>query len=183
MRKNSASIVQDEPRRNPTTRFASSLILCAWATFTFNPSEQARASSLSEYVGCWVTPVFTPITILSDSSKEDGWQLLREKMLLEIRPIPDAENLVVSHFYVWQTNMKNVIGPVYQNGAYDPVAGTLTVGSPKGGVNIVRLVSDQKLLYIHTKAADTSDMSVRQLDKFGCAAARELEEDLRTRRQ
>jgi len=139
----------------------------------------AAPQPLARYVGCWVTPAFVPIVILTDAGTPNGWTLSAEKMLLEIERIPKTDHLVLGHFFAWQEGEKRVIGPVYQDGAYDPVAGTLTMGSPGGGLNTVQLLPDGRLLYLHTKAAQTADMSVRHLDRIDCDAARGLEQKLR----
>ncbi len=135
------------------------------------------AVSVESFVGCWMTDKPEPIVILGADGKADDYQIFHENMLLFIEPIEDTQ-LVKGRYYAFSPDLKSVIGPAYVDGAFNPAEGVLTVGEPKGGLNRVHLRPDKTILYVHTKAAATADMSVRELDRMACDAAGSKEEEL-----
>lgn len=135
------------------------------------------AVSVDSFAGCWLTPKPEPIVILGAGGKPDDYQIFHENMLLFIEPIEETQ-LVKGRYYAFAPDLKSVIGPAYVDGAFNPAEGVLTVGEPRGGLNRVHLQADKTILYVHTKEADTADMSVRAMDAMDCAAAAAKEDEL-----
>ena len=125
---------------------------------------------------CWQTRVPEPIVILG-GDRPDQYQVFREHMLLFIEPIKDTK-LVKGRYYAFSADRKNIIGPSFIDGALNPIDGVLTVGEPKGGLNRVHAESAETIIYVHTKAAATADMSVRTMDRMDCAKALGEEKEL-----
>jgi hypothetical protein len=121
---------------------------------------------------------FTPTSLETDASKADSLTVIFEKSLLIFAPIKDTEYLVFGRLYEWDKTPTYVLGPTYQNGAFDPVANTLTFGFPRGGLDTVRLRKHGTLLYVHAKSSDKSSMSVRSMTRLDCNDALTLEKDL-----
>ena len=143
----------------------------------------ASAAGLKGMAGCWVTPEFTPTSLETDAGKASSLSVVYEKSLLIFAPIMGTKYLVFGRLYEWDKAPTYVLGPVYENGAFDPVAETLTFGFPYGGLDTVRLRRDGTLLYIHTKSSDKSAMSVRMMKRLDCNDARALERDLLKRKE
>ncbi len=163
-----------------TTRSLFAALAFAGAMIASAPPVAAAGDisvSVKSFVGCWLTAKPEPIVILGADSKPDDYQVFHEQMLLVIEPITDTQ-LVKGRYYALSPDLKSVIGPAYVDGAFNPVEGVLTVGEPKGGLNRVHLQSDDTILYVHTKAADTADMSVREMDRLDCDAAQSKEGEL-----
>ncbi|WP_346908048.1 hypothetical protein [uncultured Roseibium sp.] len=145
---------------------------------------QAQGSGLQPFIGCWVSESFAPTSLLADASKPESATLVREKMWLKIRMIEDTDYLVFSHIYEWDDENTYVLGPTYQNGAYNPQAGYLTFGFPNGGLDHVTMSGPDRLLYVHAKSAtDKSAMSVRMLARLDCEDAGRMETELKQRQE
>lgn len=137
-------------------------------------------SRLTAMLGCWVSEAFTATSLLTDDVEPDNETVVMEKMLLKVVRIPDADLLVFGYLYEWNKDASQVLGPLYQNGAYNPAARYLTFGSPNGGLDHVSLSNPDQILYVHTKSATKkSAMSVRWLKRLPCGEADMLEAALR----
>ena len=142
---------------------------------------RADEAALADMTGCWLSKDFDATSLLGDSSDPASAELLHEKMLLKFDRIEDTDHLVFGYIFEWDKDESYVLGPTYENGAFDPVAGTLTFGFPEGGLDTVYLLDDATLLYIHKKSSDKSAMSVRPLERLDCAEALTLEGELLVR--
>lgn len=109
--------------------------------------------------------------------------MLNQKMLLRFDYIKGTDYLVLGHIFEWDEKMTTVLGPTYQNGAYNPALGFLTFGFPTGGLDHVTQSEADKLLYVHTKSANLSAMSVRPLKRMDCKEADKLEAELVKKQQ
>ncbi len=141
------------------------------------------AQALSDMTGCWLSETFAPTSLLSNASDGDSAELIREKMLLRFALIEGTEHLVFGRIYEWDHAETYVLGPTYQNGAFNPAAGFLTFGFPMGGLDHVTQPAPDRLLYVHTKASTKSAMSVRALERIECSKADDLEADLLKRQE
>jgi hypothetical protein len=146
-------------------------------------SAAATASALDDMTGCWISEAFNATSLLSDSTKADSAQLLHEKMLLRFAKIDGTDYLVLGRIYEWDEPKSYVLGPTYQNGAYNPAAGFLTFGFPDGGLDHVTQPDADTVLYVHTKSSDKSAMSVRPLMRIDCAEADKIEAELLERQK
>ena len=164
-----------------TTSFAASSCLVGIAVALF--AMPAVAAPIDDLVGCWVSEAFTPTSLLKDASDPASASVAIEKMWLSFDRIEETEHLVLGHLYEWDEAGTYVLGPTYQNGAYNPAAGFLTFGFPQGGLDHVTQSSRDELLYVHTKSASLSAMSVRPLKRIDCAEAKTLEQDLLERQK
>ncbi len=145
---------------------------------------QADGTGLPGFIGCWESEAFAATSLLSDASDPESATVIREKMWLKIRMMEDTDYLVFSHIYEWDDKNTYVLGPTYQNGAYNPAAGFLTFGFPNGGLDHVTSSGSDRLLYVHAKSAtDKSAMSVRFLKRLDCGEADKLEQDLLERQK
>jgi hypothetical protein len=131
----------------------------------------ATAAGLDDMTGCWISDAFNATSLLFDSTKADSAQLLHEKMLLRFARIDGTDYLAFGHIYEWDKPKSYVIGPTYQNGAYNPAAGFLTFGFPEGGLDHITQPDANVLIYVHTKSSDKSAMSVRPLMRIDCVEA------------
>jgi len=156
-------------------------ILLAGVTATL--AAPAVAGPLDDMVGCWVSEAFTPTSLLKDASDPASASVTVEKMWLSFDRIAGTEYLVLGHIYEWDEAGTYVLGPTYQNGAYSPADDVLTFGFPQGGLDRVTQPAPDALLYVHTKSASLSAMSVRRLKRIDCADAEALERDLLARQK
>lgn len=152
----------------------------AFLTASANP---VFADDLDQMVGCWVSEHFTPTSLLTDASDPKSAELVTEKMLLRFDRIENTQHLVFGHILEWDEAGTYVLGPTYQNGAYNPAARFLTFGFPHGGLDHVTQPDPNRLLYVHTKSSDKSAMSVRMLKRQNCSEADRLEADLLAKKQ
>jgi hypothetical protein len=141
------------------------------------------ADQLDDMTGCWISANFDPTSLLTDSSSPDGAELLHEKMLLRFDKIDGTRHLVFGRIYEWDEPKSYVIGPTYQNGAYNPAAGFLTFGFPQGGLDHVTQPETNALLYVHTKSSSKSAMAVRRLARIDCGEADRIENGLLERQK
>lgn len=141
------------------------------------------AAELSNMTGCWISENFDATSLLTDSADPKGAQLLHEKMLLEFDVIAETEYLVFGHIFEWDEKASYVLGPTYQNGVYNPDLGYLIFGFPHGGLDHVTQSNPNKLLYVHSKSADKSAMSVRPMTRIDCREAAELRAELLARQK
>ena len=149
----------------------------------FGAVPQAHAQSLSEMTGCWVSEDFGPTSLLSNASDPKSVDVVIEKMLLRFERIEVTDHLVFGHIYEWDKAGTYVLGPTYQNGAFNPAGRFLTFGFPKGGLDHVTLSAPDRLLYVHTKSSDKSAMSVRRLSRINCRQFDTMEAELLQRQQ
>ncbi|MCP4318521.1 MAG: hypothetical protein GY789_21535 [Hyphomicrobiales bacterium] len=139
----------------------------------------AQAEGLDDMVGCWLADGFPPTSVVRDNSDPKSAIVVQLNALLLFNRIRNTDNLVFGSLFEWNRERSEINGPIFQNGAYDPVAGTLTFGYPGGGLDTARLQDRDKLLYVHTKSgAETSSMSVREMKRIGCDDARKLSKAL-----
>ena len=160
------------------------LILLLGLFLSTSALAQARSSGPQPFIGCWASEAFAPTSLLADASKAESATVVREKMWLKIRMIENTDYLVFSHIYEWDDKNTYVLGPTYQNGAYNPQAGFLTFGFPNGGLDHVTMSGPDRLLYVHAKSAtDKSAMSVRMLTRLDCNDADRMEAELKQRQK
>jgi len=155
--------------------FASAILLLGLLSVT---AALADGAALSDMTGCWLSKDFDATSLLGDSSDPASAEVLHEKMLLRFDRIEGTDYLVFGHIFEWDKDKSYVLGPTYENGAFDPVAGTLTFGFPEGGLDTVYLLDEATLLYVHKKSSVKSAMSVRALERVDCAEAATLEGEL-----
>ncbi|MEJ8573987.1 hypothetical protein [Microbaculum marinum] len=141
------------------------------------------AGGLDEMTGCWISRAFDATSLLSDSSDAGSAELVHEKMLLRFDRIEGTEHLAFGRIFEWDEPKSYVLGPTYQNGAYNPAADFLTFGFPEGGLDHVTQPDADSLLYVHTKSSTKSAMSVRPLVRIGCEEADDIEADLLARQE
>jgi hypothetical protein len=146
-------------------------------------SAAANANQLDDMAGCWISAAFDPTSLLSDSSDAGSAEVLHEKMLLRFARIDGTDDLAFGRIYEWDEPKSYVLGPTYENGAYNPAAGFLTFGFPEGGLDHVTQPDENTLLYVHTKSSTKSAMAVRRLKRIDCGAADEIEADLLKRQK
>jgi hypothetical protein len=154
---------------------ASALLLLGLLSAT---AAHADGAALSDMTGCWLSKDFDATSLLGDSSDPASAEVLHEKMLLRFDRIEGTEHLVFGYIFEWDKGESYVLGPTYENGAFDPVAGTLTFGFPEGGLDTVYALDEATLLYVHRKSSDKSAMSVRALTRIDCTEAATLEQEL-----
>lgn len=146
---------------------------------TVSLTAPAKAEGLDDMVGCWLADGFPPTSVVGDSTDPKSAIVVQLNALLLFNRIPGTDNLVFGSLFQWNREQSAINGPVFQNGAYDPVAGTLTFGYPDGGLDTARLQGEDKLLYVHTKSgAETSSMSVREMNRIDCDDAGKLSKAL-----
>ncbi|MTH97016.1 hypothetical protein [Roseibium sp. RKSG952] len=138
-------------------------------------SGRTFGQSLSGMTGCWISMDFNPTSLLTDASNPASAEVVREKMLLTFDQIEGTEHLVFGRIYEWDKAGTYVLGPTYQNGAFNPAANFLTFGFPKGGLDHVTRTGAGQLLYVHTKSSTKSAMAVRPLRRIECSEFREQE--------
>lgn len=158
---------------------AVALMVMAGSTAT----SLARGDGLSDMTGCWISDGFDATSLLADSADPKSAQLLHEKMLLEFDTIAGTEFLVFGYIFEWDRDGTYVLGPTYQNGAYNPALGFLIFGFPDGGLDHVTQSVPNKLLYVHSKSADKSAMSVRRLSRIDCKEAAKQRTELLARQE
>lgn len=172
--------------RAPRSRAAYLWVMLGFAC-ALPAASRARAESrhdpkVESFLGCWQTAEPAPVVVLKGGNDAGDYQLAHEGMLLSLVRIEQTE-LVKGHYYAFTADRKVVIGPEYVDGAFNPAEGALTVGEPEGGLNRAHVLSEDRLLYVHTKAAETADMSVRYLDRMDCAEAEAKSKELRAARR
>ena len=86
----------------------------------------ANANQLDDMAGCWGSAAFDPTSLLSNSGDAGSAELLHEKMLLRFAKIDGTDYLAFGRIYEWDEPKSYVLGPTYENGAYNPAAGFLT---------------------------------------------------------
>lgn len=138
---------------------------------------------LDELTGCWVSRDFSATSLLSDATDANSAELVHEKMLLIFDRIDGTNELVFGRIYEWDDAGTYVLGPTYQNGAFNPEARFLTFGFPMGGLDRVTSSAPDELLYVHTKSSTKSAMSVRKLGRSTCREAEALETKLLERQR
>lgn len=146
-------------------------------------TSHAGAAGLSDMTGCWISDDFDATSLLADSTDPKSAELLHEKMLLEFDRIAGTEFLVFGHIFEWDKEGTYVLGPTYQNGVYNPDLGFLIFGFPHGGIDHVTQSVPDKLLYVHSKSADKSAMSVRDLIRIDCEEAAKRQAELLARQR
>lgn len=162
---------------------AAAVLVAGLAAFAL-PAAPARGADLDSLIGCWTTKEYVPTSLESDSTRADGHTVIRERSLLIFGRIAGTKYLVFGRLYEWDRKPTYILGPTYQNGAYDPVARTVTFGFPGGGLDTARLLPDGQLLYVHAKSISSkSAMSVRHMERMNCAVARRLELELLDRQK
>ncbi len=152
------------------------LVLCA-------TSAKAGDNPLDDMVGCWVSDDYAPSTLLKNAGDPDSATVTHDRMWLKLDRIEGTEHLVLGHIYEWDEANTYVLGPIYENGGYDPVRGFLIMGFPAGGLDAVHQEAKDALLYVHNKAAVLSAFSVRPLSRIDCTEAAGLEQDLLAKQQ
>jgi len=155
----------------------------ALTLLTFVPAMHAHAQDLSEMTGCWQSRQFDSTSLLFDASNPRSAEILTEKMLLRFEQIKGTDYLVFGRVYEWDKAGTYVLGPTYQNGAFNPAGRFLTFGFPQGGLDHVTLTAPDQLLYVHTKSSFKSAMSVRTMVRIDCGEFEKLEEDLLKRQE
>ena len=166
--------------RSITHGLSAILVLLALSCATVT---QVRGQSLAEMTGCWVSEDFNPTSLLADAADPKSAKLVIEKMLLIFERIEGTDNLVFGRIYEWDKKGTYVLGPTYQNGAFNPAGRFLTFGFPMGGLDQVTFSAPDRLLYVHTKSSTKSAMSVRTLLRLECSRAAALEADLLQRQK
>lgn len=164
-----------------TRRVFSSALTVVALLFVAAPG--VHAQTLSEMTGCWVSEDFNKTSLLTDSTDQNSAQLVTEKMLLRFEIIAGTQYLVLGRIYEWDKAGTYVLGPIYQNGAFNPAARFLTFGSPRGGLDHVTVSAPDRLLYVHTKSSYKSGMSVRPLLRIDCGKFANLEAELLRRKK
>lgn len=147
---------------------------------TVHPS---RAFDLSDMTGCWQSQQFNATSLLTSADNPNSAELLIEKMLLRFDVIDGTSYLVFGRMYEWDKAGTYVLGPTYQNGAFNPSARFLTLGFPRGGLDHVTLSAANRLVYVHAKSSTKSAMSVRELARIDCGKFDKLEADLLKRQK
>jgi hypothetical protein len=158
-------------------RTAAALVLATGLVFATSAA-RADESGLNAMTGCWESEGFNYTSLLKSASDGKSNEMVTEKMWLRFDVIPETDYLVLGHIYEWDEAGTYVLGPTYENGAYNPALKHLTFGFPEGGLDTVTQPDPDHLLYVHTKAADLSAMSVRMLKRITCEEAEEIEKAL-----
>lgn len=164
----------------PALRLLAVAALLAISSAVTSP---LRAEGVEAMTGCWISEDFAPTSLLSDTADPDTAEVVIEKMLLRFEKIDGTDHLVFGRIYEWDKANSYVLGPTYQNGAYNPAGGFLTFGFPMGGLDHVTQPAPDRLLYVHTKSSSKSAMSVRLLLRIDCSEADRLENDLLQRQR
>lgn len=139
----------------------------------------ARAG-LDAMTGCWTTPKPVATSLETNASDRASVTVIHERALLFIDRLAGTDELALSRLWEWGPDDGGALGPIWQNGAYDPVTGELHFVFPGGGIDTVHALDANTLLYVHLKAAaGKSATSVRRLKRIGCGAAAALEKKLR----
>lgn len=139
---------------------------------------RASVEEVEAMTGCWVSEDFEWTSMLKSASSADSNEMDYGKMLLRFDGIPKTDYLVLGYIFEWDKAGTYVLGPIYENGAYNPALKHMTFGFPEGGLDTVTQPDADHLLYVHTKAAALSAMSVRTLKRITCAESEELEKGL-----
>ncbi|MEM7023303.1 MAG: hypothetical protein AAF637_12035 [Pseudomonadota bacterium] len=168
-----------------TLRPLTCAVLASLALLTLSGAalDQAHGQELAEMTGCWVSEDLSPTSLLTDATDPKSARVVIEKMLLLFERIEGTEYLVLGRIYEREKQGTYVLGPTYQNGAFNPIAGFLTFGFPMGGLDHVTLSPRDRLLYVHAKSSTKSAMSVRRLSRLSCREATTLEADLLKQQQ
>ena len=161
-----------------SARWLVALILMSLCFVKPGVAGEADRKILDRMTGCWISDNYDPTSLLKDASNAESAEIVTEKMLLIFHRIDGTDYLVFGHIFEWDKADTYVLGPTYQNGAYNPAAGFLTFGYPEGSLDHVTQSDPDKLLYFHAKSSKKSAMSVRRLSRIDCAAADQLESDL-----
>lgn len=144
----------------------------------------AHGADLDDLAGCWVTKEPSPVSRLTNAEDPASAATANTMSLLLFNRIRDTRYLVFGSIFEWSEETRTVSGPVFKNGAFDPLTGTLTFGSPGGGLARAHLSEDGKLIYTWTVSSpDASIMSVREMERIPCEDARQLSEALIERRR
>lgn len=152
------------------------------AAFLSSPANAAH-NPVKQMTGCWIGEDFSPVSLLTDASDPKSNHVLDQKMLLKFDLIKGTKYLVLGYIFEWDRKMSMILGPIYENGAYNPALGFLTFGFPKGSLDHVTQPDHDHLLYVHTKSADLSAMSVRPLKRIDCREAARIEKELLARQK
>lgn len=162
--------------RTGITRAAGGVVLLLLTALQATP---AQAEGLDDMVGCWLSDGFPPVSVVTDPTDPKSTTIINMNALLLFNRIRNTEYLVFGSLFEWNRGRTAINGPVFQNGAYDPSAGTLTFGHPGGGLDTVRLQDKDKLLYIHARSGPkSSSMAVRDMKRIDCDDARKLSKAL-----
>ncbi|MTH97015.1 hypothetical protein [Roseibium sp. RKSG952] len=153
------------------------------ALFLPASDQVARAQSLDTMTGCWTSERFNPSALLHDASDPDSLQITHDKMLLTFKRIDGTDHLVFGYIIEWDRSGTYVLGPIYENGAFNPAGGFLTFGFPEGGLDQVTQTTPDRLLYVHNKSSKLSAFSVRPLKRIDCEAFEVQKEELLRRQK
>ena len=144
----------------------------------------AHGADLDDLAGCWITKEPSPVSRLTDAKDPASAATAQTMSLLLFNRIGSTQYLVFGSIFEWNEETQTVSGPVFKNGAFDPLTGTVTFGSPGGGLARAHLGEDGKLIYAWTvSSSEVSIMSVREMERIPCDDAKQLSQALLERKR